>query len=69
MSETPYYVTILYTNHRGERRERRITPHGLYYGTSAWHEKEQWLLDAYDLEKGEKRTFAMEQIHSWKQDG
>ena len=64
MSEEDY-VTIDYTNHRGERRLRLIRPVSIYFGTTDWHPTKQWLLRAIDCEKGETRDFAMSEIHSW----
>lgn len=59
-------ILIDYTNHRGERRERRILPVRIWWGKTEHHIHEQWLMDAYDMEKGEHRDFAMRYIHSWK---
>jgi hypothetical protein len=59
-------VTIDYTNHRGERRERRIVPKLLWFGMTEHHQTSQWLLDATDVEKGEPRTFALRDVHSWQ---
>jgi predicted DNA-binding transcriptional regulator YafY len=61
-------VVIDYTNHRGERASRRIRPlqNGFFYGKTEWHPKRQWLLDAFDCEKNDTRTFAVVQIHSWR---
>lgn len=64
MSEQEY-VSIDYTNYRGERRARLIRPLSLYFGTTDWHPTPQWLLHAVDCEKGEVRDFAMSSIHSW----
>jgi predicted DNA-binding transcriptional regulator YafY len=60
-------VKILYTNWRGENRNRTITPieGGLYYGTSQWHTTPQWLLKAIDGETGETRCFAMDNVSQW----
>lgn len=58
-------VLISYTNHRGETADRRIMPIRLTFGLVSWHPGRQWLLDAKDLDKGEIRTFAMKDIHSW----
>ena len=59
-------VTIDYTNHRGERGPRTIVPVRLRYGTEPpWHPEPQWLLEADDVEKGERRTFAIRNIHRW----
>lgn len=59
-------VVIDYTNWRGERGERTIRPDRIYWGTTDWHPQPQWLLDAFDAEKGQLRTFAMKDVHSWR---
>jgi len=59
-------VLLDYTNHRGERRERRVLPGRIWYGTTKWHPEAQWLMQATDLERGEQRDFAMAQIHGWR---
>jgi predicted DNA-binding transcriptional regulator YafY len=59
-------VIIDYTNHRGERRERRVSPNYLMFGTHEYHPEAQWLLDAWDVEKGAYRTFAVQHIHGWR---
>jgi predicted DNA-binding transcriptional regulator YafY len=52
--------TIMYRNWKGEVRERRILPTHIFWGSNEWHTEEQWLVEAYDLEKKELRTFALE---------
>lgn len=60
-------VEIDYTNHRGERQKRNITPISIRFDTTRWHPgPQQWLLDATDENKGEMRTFAMKDIHGWR---
>jgi predicted DNA-binding transcriptional regulator YafY len=69
MSEiSPAVVIIDYTNHRGERRERRILPQpaGVRFDRTPWHPEPQWLLLAWDFEKGAMRDFAMTGIHGWR---
>lgn len=58
-------VTLDYTNYRGERRKRRVTPHGMYWGQTDWHPELQWLLIVFDEETREERHFAMRNIHQW----
>ena len=58
-------VTILYTNYRGKTGYRKIQPEKIWFGATDWHPKEQWLLDAYDLEKEASRNFAMKDIKEW----
>jgi predicted DNA-binding transcriptional regulator YafY len=66
MSDRSRIVVIDYTNYRLERRERRILPVTLFYGSSPWHPGEQWFLRALDVEKKETRDFAMADIHGWR---
>lgn len=58
-------VRIVYTNYRNETTVRSIIPDRLWFGSTPWHPKPQWLLDAFDVEKGEKRSFAVADIRSW----
>ncbi len=51
--------TITYTNWRGETAQRRIVPERLWYGVTEWHPEPGWLLDATDLDKRERRVFAL----------
>ncbi|HEX6499142.1 MAG TPA: hypothetical protein VF054_08940 [Micromonosporaceae bacterium] len=59
-------VVIDYTNYRGERGERLIRPDRIWFGKTDWHPESQWLLDAEDVDRGVKRTFALADVHSWK---
>lgn len=58
-------VKILYTNYRGETALRSIIPEKIWYGSTEWHNDEQWLIDAFDIEKKAIRNFAMKDIHKW----
>lgn len=57
-------LMIDYTNHRGERSWRNIKPLKMFYGTSEYHHRPQWLLLAQDLDKGAQRTFTLADIHN-----
>lgn len=57
MAEAP--LLIAYTNHKGERRLRRIQPLRIYFGATPWHPAPQWLLRGVDLDKHAERDFAM----------
>lgn len=57
-------LRILYENHRGELRERLIIPGEVHFGSSEWHPEKQWLLDALDVEKNARRTFAFSGFRS-----
>lgn len=58
-------VKLLYTNYRGETNIRTIIPKKIWFGGTDWHPEEQWLLDAYDIDKKADRTFAMKDIKTW----
>lgn len=57
---------IDYTNYRGKRGKRKITPLNIRFGSTFFHPEYQWLLVAYDHDKHAYRTFAMKDIHSWE---
>jgi hypothetical protein len=59
-------VTIDYTNHRGERGLRRMTPRRFFWGSNQYHPTPQWLVEAtaHDRE-GQTRVFALADIHKW----
>lgn len=59
-------VIIDYTNWRGERAVRIIEPITFYWGKNEFHPEPQWLLEAIDYDKKERRVFAMKCIHEWR---
>lgn len=63
---TTLHVRIDYTNWRGERASRVIVPDNIFFGSNEWHPELQWLLNAWDAEKDDNRTFAMANIHKWE---
>lgn len=54
-----------YTNHRGERAVRVVTPIRVWYGKTPWHADEQWLLEVLDHERGASRNYALGDIWNW----
>lgn len=58
-------VKILYTNYRNETKIRTIIPSKLWYGSTKWHPENQWLLNAYDVDKQADRSFAMKDVKAW----
>lgn len=58
-------VKIKYTNYRGETGVREIEPIQIWFGATEWHPELQWLLDAFDIEKGAQRSFAVKDISEW----
>jgi len=65
MEITNETVNIVYTNYRNETAVRKVVPKKIWFGGTGWHPEEQWLLDAYDIEKQADRSFAMKDIRSW----
>lgn len=55
-------LVFKYKNWEGKTSIRHIIPEKIYFGSTKWHLKEQWLLEAYDLDKKEKRIFALKEI-------
>lgn len=59
-------IRFTYKNWRGEVRERKAVPEQLWFGASPWHPEPQWLLQAWDLEKEERRYFALRNVSGWR---
>lgn len=59
-------VRARYTNWRGVEAERTFIPIRLYWGRTGYHPDEQWLLEAFDCDKGVPRTFAMKDFGPWE---
>ena len=51
-----------YVNWEGKRAVRRVKPIKIWFGKTQWHPKNGWLLKALDLDKNEKRDFALKDI-------
>lgn len=61
-------ATIDYTNHRGERRTRRIRPHAVVWKESPYHPGgPRWFLQAFDLEEEYPhiKDFSLRDVHAW----
>lgn len=66
MTDLRRAVMIDYTNHRNERRWRRIFPTGrMLFENNEWHPETQWLIEAVDSDTRETRLFAIAGIHQW----
>lgn len=52
-------ITMVYTNWKGVTSVRHIYPHEIYFGFTEYHPEPQWLMDAYDCDKADNRTFAL----------
>lgn len=64
---TEKIVTIDYTNWRGVRELRLISPIAWHITSNKWHPIRQWMLAAADIDKGELRYFALSGIHAWSE--
>ena len=64
-SENRMEIYVTYKNWRGETSVRRILPQRIIFESNQWHREEQWLLEAFDLDKKEIRSFAMKDIKTW----
>lgn len=67
LEPAPNIVPFMYENHRGELREVRIdaaTAH-MWSGTTAYYPEHQPLLTAWDMDRGEERTYALRRVRSW----
>jgi len=52
-------MRFVYTNWQGVKGFRRVLPLRLRFAATEWHPEPQWLMDALDVDKGEERSFAM----------
>lgn len=59
MSVADRAVEFFYTNYKGETGKRWATPLGLRWGSTEWHPEPQWLMRAFDHDKGAEREFAL----------
>lgn len=53
-------LRFYYTNYKGHSSYRTVAQPSIYYGSTEYHKKEQWLLKAYDCDKEDIRVFALE---------
>lgn len=62
----PEEVCFEYTNYRGVRATRRVTPITIFFGCNQYHPHPQWILRATDMERGVVRDFALRDISNWR---
>ncbi|MDP4225576.1 MAG: hypothetical protein Q8910_04260 [Bacteroidota bacterium] len=56
-------IKFYYRNWKGEKSVRQVKPSvEIWWGHTEYHKVDQWLMRAYDLEKGDYRDFAMRDI-------
>jgi len=60
---------FIYRNWRGEIRKVHIDttkPVRMWIGSTEHHTRTQWLMTAFDLDRGEERTYALADVLSWQ---
>lgn len=61
----PKPVKFFYLNHKDEMALRRVLLESVCWGTCPpWHPEWDYLLTGHDLDRGEKRTFALSRVKS-----
>lgn len=55
-------IDFEYVNWKGEKGYRRALIKGFYYGNTEYHKENQWLLEAFDVDKKQDRVFAMKDM-------
>jgi hypothetical protein len=55
-------IEFEYCNWEGRKSLRRARPISIRFGKSEWHPTPQWLMRAFDPDKGEEREFAMQDM-------
>lgn len=55
-------IEIKYKNWKGVVSNRIIIPIYIWYGNSDFHQGNQWFLEAFDIDKADKRDFAIKDI-------
>ena len=58
-------IKILYTNWKGKTSYRNIIPKSIEFKSTEWHKEEQWILNAFDIDKNADRAFALKDIKEW----
>jgi hypothetical protein len=58
-------IKMLYTNHRGETSIRHLIPERIWFGKTEFHPEEQWLLEAFDLDRQASRCYALKEIRAF----
>jgi predicted DNA-binding transcriptional regulator YafY len=53
---------FVYTNWQGVKESRRVIARYVWFGTTPHHLEPQWLLEAFDMDKRDYRTFALSDI-------
>lgn len=52
-------LNFRYTNYKMQTEQRKARVMSVWYGTSEYHQGEQWFMMAYDMDRESIRNFAM----------
>lgn len=55
-----------YVNWQGKESQRSVIVRQIYYGNTEYHKEDQWLLEAYDVDKKAIRVFAIRDMSDVK---
>jgi hypothetical protein len=55
-------IRFVYQNYAGKIAVRNAVPVRMTFGSNEWHKQRQWLMEAFDLDQGAMRTFAVKDI-------
>lgn len=66
MDDNKDAVTVVYTNWKGVTKERHIIPKRVYWGHTDWHTEDQFLMECWDVDKNDTRTYALNCIKEIK---
>lgn len=62
-------VSMDYVNYRHEYSHRLVIPELFWFGSTQYHDEDQWIMTAWDVERGVRRDFALRncdfQNHEW----
>lgn len=58
-------VRLRYRNWKGVVKTYEVHPCGLWYGSTEYHPRRQWLLAAIDLDGGVLKNFAVQDVLDW----
>lgn len=56
------YIEFKYKNWKGEISDRKVIPGKVYFGSTEFHPVPQLLMEGFDIDKQEQRTFALRDI-------
>ncbi|MFI8671907.1 hypothetical protein ACIGIJ_18810 [Bacillus paranthracis] len=60
------FIEFDYVNWRGVEGHREVRAIRVFFGSTEYHKKPQWLMEAWDLVKQEKRIFSMKDMSNVK---